>query len=202
VNLAGNAIKFTPSGEVVVNARAESVADGRVALHLSVRDTGIGIPADKVARIFTPFEQADGSTTRRYGGTGLGLTISARLAAMMGGRIWVESAAGEGSTFHVVVVFGLSTNPNALRPDRPPVELRGLSVLVADDNATNRRILQELLEHWQMRPPLSTAGAPPWPPCPGRRASASRTGWCCSTCRCPKWTASRWRSGSASATPT
>jgi PAS domain S-box-containing protein len=158
VNLVGNAIKFTPNGEVVVSARAESGPDARVTLHLTVRDTGIGIPTDKLATIFSPFEQADGSTTRRYGGTGLGLTISSRLASMMGGRVWVESTPGEGSTFHFQAPFGLSTNPESPYANVAPVELRDVSVLVVDDNATNRRILQELLEAWRMRPTMVDGG--------------------------------------------
>ena len=99
-NLLGNAIKFTERGEVSLDVDAEPLDGGDLMLHIRVKDTGIGIPADKLERIFAPFEQADGSTTRKYGGTGLGLTISDRLAKLMQGRLWVESEEGRGSTFH------------------------------------------------------------------------------------------------------
>ncbi len=157
VNLAGNAVKFTGRGEVVVGTHAETVTGEGVALHFTVRDTGIGIPPDKLEGIFAPFEQADGSTTRRFGGTGLGLTISARLAGMMGGRVWAESTPGLGSTFHFLARFGRSVAPP---PDRAlaPTELKGLPVLVVDDNATNRRILHELLTSWEMRPTAVEGG--------------------------------------------
>ncbi len=171
VNLVGNAIKFTDAGEVVVEVSsvgARSVSDGLtepvayapgsdIHLHFAVRDTGIGIPAKKQALIFRPFAQADSSTTRKYGGTGLGLTISSHLVSLMGGRLGVDSALGEGSSFHFTARFGLAEGP-ALRPLVPPVSLEGLAVLVVDDNATNRRILQELLTNWRMRPTLVGSG--------------------------------------------
>jgi two-component system, sensor histidine kinase and response regulator len=121
-------------------------------LHFSVRDTGIGIAPEKQGRIFQAFAQADGSTTREYGGTGLGLTISKRLAEMMGGRMWVESEPGRGSCFHFTARFGLSAQA---QPRRLPAEagrLRGLRVLAVDDNATNRRLLEMMTASWQMRP--------------------------------------------------
>jgi signal transduction histidine kinase/CheY-like chemotaxis protein/HPt (histidine-containing phosphotransfer) domain-containing protein len=174
LNLTGNAIKFTPRGEVVVRVGVENGAgdvqsDGRPTggsepdaprymLHFSVTDTGIGIPADKLKRVFAPFEQADGSMTRRFGGTGLGLTISDRLAGIMGGRIWAESTSGVGSTFHFVAPFSKSMHPVATPREHPPVELRDMPVLVVDDNATNRRILQGLLEHWHMQPTSVDSG--------------------------------------------
>jgi CheY-like chemotaxis protein len=131
---------------------------GEVVLHFSVADTGIGIAPDKRQQIFDPFTQADGSMTRRYGGTGLGLTICTRLVELMGGRIWVDSEVGKGSTFH----FTARLAPAAAVPERPagvPVEqLRGLAVLVADDNATNRRILEEMLRGWEMRPTMVDGG--------------------------------------------
>jgi CheY-like chemotaxis protein len=152
VNLVGNAIKFTEEGEVVLSVAPES--DGpsdTTQLHFSVRDTGIGIPADKQATIFEAFHQADGATARRYGGTGLGLAISSRLVSMMGGRIWVESEPGTGSTFHFTARFAPALAPVKPLPDLP-VRLHDLPVLVVDDNATNRRIYKELLTQWHMRP--------------------------------------------------
>jgi PAS domain S-box-containing protein len=158
INLAGNALKFTERGEVVLRVEAEAAADGRAALHFAVRDTGMGIPPEKQGRIFEAFAQADTSTTRRFGGTGLGLTISSRLVELMGGRIWLESEVGRGSTFHFTARFGLHPGPlEAARP-APRELLRGLPVLVVDDNATNRRILEELLAGWGMRPTAVDGG--------------------------------------------
>jgi PAS domain S-box-containing protein len=173
VNLIGNAIKFTSQGEVVLDVRVES-GEWRVespekgdsspsplysplsTLHFEVKDTGIGIPQEKQQAIFEAFTQVDLSTTRKYGGTGLGLTISAQLVAMMGGRIWVESEPGKGSIFHFTVRFdrsdGLPAEP------REPASLHNLPVLVVDDNATNRRILGEMLLNWRMRPLVVESG--------------------------------------------
>jgi len=152
VNLVGNAIKFTDAGEVVLDVAVESRSDHEVVLHFAVTDTGIGIPKDKLAAIFDAFEQADNSTTRRFGGTGLGLAISSRLCEMMGGRIWVQSEVGRGSTFHFTVRFALAEElPAAARPAQPAI-VGGTSVLVVDDNATNRRILEEMLRNWGMVP--------------------------------------------------
>jgi signal transduction histidine kinase/CheY-like chemotaxis protein/HPt (histidine-containing phosphotransfer) domain-containing protein len=163
VNLAGNAIKFTDRGEVVVEVKGLQGLQGRqgqqelgpcgplgpfVDLHFAVRDTGIGIPADKQRQIFGAFVQVDSSARRRHGGTGLGLTISAQLVALMGGRLWVESELGRGSTFHFTARFGLASAPPAPWPAR----LEDLAVLVADDNATSRGILAEVLAGWRMRP--------------------------------------------------
>jgi PAS domain S-box-containing protein len=164
INLVGNAIKFTERGEVVVDVQIQGsgVRGQRVGmgvsfadpclLHFQVRDTGIGIAAGKQGLIFGAFVQADGSTTRRYGGTGLGLAISSRLVQRMGGRIWVESAPGQGSVFHFTARFGLHGAPAARPAQAEPRPLPGLSVLVVDDNATNRFIVTETLSQWQMRP--------------------------------------------------
>ena len=158
INLVGNAIKFTERGEVVVRVKPESMTENTVILHYSVSDTGIGVSSDKQKLIFEPFSQSDSSTTRKYGGTGLGLAISARLVRMMGGRIWVESETAKGSTFHFTVPFKvpkeMAARPGALEP----FSLRGLHALVVDDNATNRRILEEMLTNWHMKPTLADGG--------------------------------------------
>jgi two-component system, sensor histidine kinase and response regulator len=157
VNLVSNAIKFTERGEVVLWVNVEQREDTQVLLHFAVNDTGIGIPADKQRSIFQAFAQADTSTTRRYGGTGLGLTIAAQLTNLMGGRIWVESTPGVGSKFHLTVPFQARPEAPAAR-DVDLSELRGLSVLVVDDNATNRRILHDALAIWGMRPTMAVDG--------------------------------------------
>ena len=156
LNLAGNAVKFTDEGEVVVRVEIQgdgpppSPGAGEVGLRFTVRDTGIGIPPDQQERIFRAFEQEDTSTTRKYGGTGLGLTIAARLAALMGGTITVESVPGRGSTFAFTARFGRQPHPPEPVPAQPPVSLHDLPVLVVDDNATNRHILEEWLRGWRM----------------------------------------------------
>src|SRR5262249_18858757 len=151
LNLIGNALKVTEHREVVIRLEAagDPAPEGEVRLRFEVRDTGIGIPQEKQEAIFRAFEQEDTSTTRKYGGTGLGLTIAARLVALMGGQITVESAPGQGSTFAFTARFGRQPHPPATAA-RPPVLLHGLRVLVVDDNATNRHILQEWLRAWQV----------------------------------------------------
>ena len=159
VNLVGNAIKFTERGNIVVEAELESQVSDAVHMHFSVSDTGIGIPPEKRQLIFESFAQADGSTTRRFGGTGLGLTISRRIVEMMGGRIWVESEAGQGSVFHFTANFRHSATP-ALGSERLKRQgLEGLSVLVVDDNDANRNILAEMLTNWRMSPAMAESGA-------------------------------------------
>jgi signal transduction histidine kinase/DNA-binding response OmpR family regulator len=150
VNLIGNAIKFTERGEVEVRLMLERRTGAGVCLHCSVRDTGIGIPRSQQSAIFTAFAQADGSTTRLHGGTGLGLTISSQLVELMHGRLWVDSEVGLGSTFHFTIDLGLSRME--ITGDAPAIDLEGLQVLVVDDNATNRRILSETLAKWGMHP--------------------------------------------------
>ena len=151
VNLVGNAIKFTEKGDIEVRVQQESQSNEGTILRFSIRDTGIGIPVETQDKIFAAFTQADSSTTRKYGGTGLGLTISAQLVGLMGGKIWVESEPGKGSTFYFTVQLGLdnSTPPPASLEGS---ELAGEPVLVVDDNPTNRRILLDSLTHWKMKP--------------------------------------------------
>ncbi|WP_010588415.1 PAS domain S-box protein [Schlesneria paludicola] len=149
-NLIANAVKFTERGEIVLQVSRESQIAGDVRLHFSVRDTGIGIPADKQHLLFNAFSQVDSSTTRRYGGTGLGLAITARLVRLMDGEVWVESESGRGSTFHFTARFALATVPKPAF--EPLASLKDLRVLIVDDNATNRLILQEILNSWAMRP--------------------------------------------------
>ena len=151
VNLVGNAIKFTNAGDVIVEVAVDSVNERETGLRFTVSDTGIGIPADKQWQIFGAFVQADSSTTRQFGGTGLGLTISAQLVEMMGGRIWVTSESGHGSQFRFVAYFGVRSAAEAV-PALSAPSLHDLRVLVVDDNATNRTILQELLMTWRMQP--------------------------------------------------
>lgn len=151
-NLIGNAIKFTERGEIVVRVQKEEEDESTVVLHFSVADTGIGIPEEKHQAIFESFTQADGSTTRQYGGTGLGLTICSSLVGLMGGRIWLESAVGEGSTFHFTVKMGTQVEPLGSGPAASVAAIEGLPVLIVDDNATNRRVLLELLKAWRMKP--------------------------------------------------
>jgi signal transduction histidine kinase/DNA-binding response OmpR family regulator len=159
VNLVGNAIKFTDKGEVLVSVNLESRTDEEVCLHFAVSDTGIGISAEKHALIFEAFEQADGSTTRKYGGTGLGLAISAQLVKMMGGKIWVESQMGTGSTFHFTAHFALSSQVAADEALIDPLDLLDLPVMIVDDHATNRRILEQVLIGWRMKPATAENGA-------------------------------------------
>jgi signal transduction histidine kinase/DNA-binding response OmpR family regulator len=149
-NLVGNAIKFTAEGEVLLRVDRESGSAGDYLLHFTVSDTGIGIPEEKRALIFDPFTQADASTTRKYGGTGLGLTISSRLVAMMGGRIWAESEVNRGTQIHFTVQFMLPQNAPAGRLDLPPIP-SGAKVLIVEKNRTNREILDALVGRWGMQ---------------------------------------------------
>jgi signal transduction histidine kinase/DNA-binding response OmpR family regulator len=155
INLVGNAIKFTEQGEVALDIKMESHTQNEIFLHFTVTDTGIGIPANKQQAIFDSFSQADGSTTRNYGGTGLGLTICRQLVDKMSGEIWVESEEGQGSAFHFTARLG---QQSISKTRQVPVELKDLNdmpVLVVDKNKTNRCILEELLVSWQMKPTLA-----------------------------------------------
>ncbi|MBT8370058.1 MAG: response regulator, partial [Deltaproteobacteria bacterium] len=148
LNLGGNAIKFTDSGEVSISCDVEDQTDESARMHFRVSDTGIGIPADKLDTIFESFKQADGSTTREYGGTGLGLSISKQLTGLMGGEIWAESKPAKGSTFHFTAVLGIQTGPVNESIDPETVDIQGRRILIVDDNATNRMIVQEMLTSW------------------------------------------------------
>ena len=165
LNLLSNALKFTEAGSVVLHVTPElrvtpeSPAQNPVTLHFVVEDTGIGIPKEKQQLIFEAFSQADSSTTRRFGGTGLGLTICSRLIEMMGGRIWLESESGLGSKFHFTACFGISQTPASFTRLNETLNLAGVRVLVIDDNATNRRVLGDTLTRWGMRPALVEGGA-------------------------------------------
>ena len=151
INLLSNAVKFTEEGEVVVSVAAKRKEDGRQEIHFAVRDTGIGIPPERIERLFESFTQLDASTTRRYGGTGLGLAISKRLAEMMDGTMWVESEPGDGSTFHFTVAGVAAPAPAQTFDGQPQPALVGKRLLVVDDNATNRQILVRYAESWGMR---------------------------------------------------
>jgi len=159
VNLVGNAIKFTNEGEVVLRVKAlESKGEERL-LQFTVSDTGIGVPLEKQKAIFEPFTQADSSTTRKYGGTGLGLTISSRLVGMMGGKMWVESRPGSGTHFHFTArLEGADAQAIKVGTIAPPEILRGVRVLIVDDNRTNRGILEGMLKRWEMKPTAVEGG--------------------------------------------
>jgi len=159
VNVIGNAMKFTKKGEVVLTVELEKQSGDDIELHFSVRDTGIGIPAEKLNEIFQPFTQADGSITRQFGGTGLGLSIATRLVQKMGGRIWVESEVGKGSIFHFTIGLKIDRTPSVeVKPST--ADLQGRMVLIVDDNATNRRLCEQFARNCGMRP-LSVDGGEP-----------------------------------------
>ncbi|CAB1076769.1 diguanylate cyclase/phosphodiesterase (GGDEF & EAL domains) with PAS/PAC sensor(s) [Olavius algarvensis Delta 1 endosymbiont] len=157
INLGNNAVKFTEHGEIVLSARVDQRSNDKVTLQFSVRDTGIGMSVEQQAKLFQAFSQADTSTTRKYGGTGLGLTISKRLVNLMGGEIWIESEAGQGTTFHFSAEFGLGKETVKKRFEPSP-DLRDLKTLVVDDNATSREILQDILESFSFEVYLAASG--------------------------------------------
>ena len=160
LNLLGNAIKFTHEGEVALKVEVENHHVDGPMLHFAVSDTGIGISPETQKLIFAPFTQADTSTTRQYGGTGLGLTITSRLVAMMDGKIWIDSEVGRGSQFHFTAKFASATTRSVQAPANTALHtLTGIKVLVLDDNRTNRRILEQMFTHWRMRPSCVDGGA-------------------------------------------
>jgi PAS domain S-box-containing protein len=156
LNLLGNAIKFTHHGEVVLRVTMDEATPQHVVLQFAIRDTGIGIPPARQQSIFDAFTQVDGSTTRNYGGTGLGLSISSRLVQLMGGKISVESEAGQGSTFRFTAKFAPRDDSVPLAVS-PSVDLRDVAVLIVDDNATNRHLLEGMLIGWRMAPTLAAS---------------------------------------------
>jgi len=158
INLVGNAIKFTDRGEVMLHVEQYGQGESTLDLHFFVSDTGIGIAEEKHQAIFEAFEQVDSSTTRKYGGTGLGLSISAALVKLMGGTMWVESKVRQGSRFHFTVVLEL-TKSESEAPAGESRKLIDLPIMVVDDNASNRRILEEILTNWHMKPRLANSGA-------------------------------------------
>ncbi len=158
INLVGNAIKFTEKGEISLVAELQERQDQKLTVHFAVSDTGKGIPEDKQELIFEAFRQADASTTRNHGGTGLGLTIASQLVELMGGEIWMESEVGVGTTVHFTAVFEEGEDLPAGLSGVIPM-LRDVSVLVADDNRTNRKLLRGMLEHWKMKPTLVSSGS-------------------------------------------
>jgi two-component system sensor histidine kinase/response regulator len=158
VNLVGNAIKFTEQGHIIVDVELEAGGADTVRLHVFVSDTGMGIPPEKQQVIFESFAQADGSTTRRFGGTGLGLTISRHLVELMGGRIWVESQVGHGSAFHFTAGLKRAAAHGSGEEHLQKQLLQGLQVLVVDDSPASLRILAEMLTNWRMFPVLCESG--------------------------------------------
>jgi CheY-like chemotaxis protein len=159
LNLIGNGIKFTERGEVSVEVTVARESIDTWSAHFAVRDTGVGIPQAEIERLFAPFEQADMSTTRRHGGTGLGLTITRHLVELMGGKVWVDSTPGQGSTFHFTARFAVASPGAATAEDEAKVPLPGRRVLIVDDNHTNRRVLEEMSIGWGMRP-VAVDGGP------------------------------------------
>jgi PAS domain S-box-containing protein len=152
INLAGNSLKFTEKGEIAINVKILKRKDDKVSLHFTVKDTGIGIPKEKQAKIFESFSQVDSSTTRKYGGTGLGLSICKQLTELMGGKIWVESEISKGSTFHLTLPSIIVEKPEGKEEKIESPEIKNLRVLIVDDNYTNRMILREIVSLWGALP--------------------------------------------------
>ena len=160
INLVGNSIKFTEKGEIFITVKEESRRDNVTMLHFAVRDTGVGIPQDKQAKVFEAFSQADGSMARKYGGSGLGLAICTKLVGMMGGRIWLESTPGAGSTFHFTTQLIAQDNLAQSRERLPVEQLHGLRALIVDDNLTNRKLLISTLTRWGVQTMAVEGGSP------------------------------------------
>jgi len=150
LNLVGNAVKFTEKGEIIVTVRCKEKNDSKACLHFSVHDTGIGIPKEKQEHIFTAFEQADSSISRKFGGTGLGLTISTQLVNLMQGNLWLESEPGKGSIFHFTAWFTVRSDEDYAYELLSDIDVSGIKTLVVDDNESNRNIIKEMLESWKM----------------------------------------------------
>ena len=159
VNLLSNAVKFTDQGEVIVRVSSEDLPHKNLKVHYRVQDTGIGIPEDRMNRLFESFSQVDASTTRKYGGTGLGLAISKQLVGLMGGKIWVESVHGQGSTFHFTIISSPAPASFQAETYLPQPLMDGLKVLIVDDNATNRLILIRQTKTWGLDPRAAASGA-------------------------------------------
>ena len=159
INLAGNSLKFTEKGEIAINVKILKREDEKVSLHFTVKDTGIGIPKEKQAKIFESFSQVDSSTTRKYGGTGLGLSICKQLAEQMGGKIWVESEVSKGSTFHFTLPSVVVEKPEGREEKIESPEIKNLRVLIVDDNYTNRMILREIVSLWGALPKEAEDGS-------------------------------------------
>jgi signal transduction histidine kinase/DNA-binding response OmpR family regulator len=159
VNLVGNAIKFTPSGEILTSIKLVSSSSNDYELEFSVKDSGIGIPADKMHKLFSSFSQVDSSTTRKYGGTGLGLAISTKLIEKMNGRIWVESEVDKGTTFRFTITISAKSEIKEFRINTQQKELLGKSALLIDDNKTNLKILKGHCELWGMTADVALSGA-------------------------------------------
>jgi PAS domain S-box-containing protein len=160
VNLLSNAVKFTEKGEVVISVNGQLRDHHQYSLHFSVRDTGIGIPPERLNRLFQSFSQVDASTTRKYGGTGLGLVISKRLSEMMGGMMWVESSGvpGQGSTFHFTILIKEALDQKPVDQEVNNIDLAGMKILIVDDNKTNCEILRRYMEMWGMTPVIVGSG--------------------------------------------
>ena len=152
VNLVGNAIKFTAKGEVIISVMGQMLDNNRYQLYFGIKDTGIGIPKDRMDRLFKSFSQVDASTTRRFGGSGLGLAISKRLAEIMGGSMWVDSEVGHGSTFHFSIQVRASAETAVSSNNQPDMLLHDQTILIVDDNETNRFILSRQAQSWGMQP--------------------------------------------------